>query len=441
MNSVRRVSARSFCSVLKKKRPNGFWKDVNNQRLFMNEAMKKLELKELDDWYSISANRLTKIGGSSLLRQYPTFMDLLSSVYPEHSWNPFKRSQVPHNYWKDVNHQRKWIHDLSNHLNITEINQWNQVSAKDVTNFPGGYRMLTIHGGVISMISHFYPDFKIDSSQRNMPSAHWKSYENQRIFMDNLGNQLGIKDLSEWRNVSYKKFLKHGGGSILLYYNSFFDLLQAIYPEYNWKNDLYKTGRVPLGYWHDIDNIRHFIKYFENVHFIKKLEDWYRISWIQIRKAGGGGLVPKYRKLSLLLRDVYPNFPWDDSKLSLSHKQSCQNHIFKIVVDLFPQEDVIEEYLYETESRSFEFDIYVPCLKLAFEYQGEHHYKEIPAFAGLELYIERDRNKRNFAKENDITLIEIPFDKWDGTKELLISYIKANNIEIFNKIKDNEQKF
>ena len=53
-------------------------------------------------------------------------------------------------------------------------------------------------------------------------------------------------------------------------------------------------------------------------------------------------------------------------------------------------------------------------MKLAFEYQGQQHYKYIPYFhknkEAFQNQKYRDYMKRNMCKDNGITLIEVPYD-------------------------------
>lgn len=66
------------------------------------------------------------------------------------------------------------------------------------------------------------------------------------------------------------------------------------------------------------------------------------------------------------------------------------------------------------------FDFYLPELNVCIEYQGEQHYRVVNFFGGEKGFIERQRNdniKRKFCKDNDIRLLEIPFDK-DVDEEL-----------------------
>lgn len=58
------------------------------------------------------------------------------------------------------------------------------------------------------------------------------------------------------------------------------------------------------------------------------------------------------------------------------------------------------------------YDFYIPSLNILIEYQGEQHYHEIKAFGGkkkFDIQIRHDKIKREFANNNGIDLIEIPY--------------------------------
>lgn len=62
------------------------------------------------------------------------------------------------------------------------------------------------------------------------------------------------------------------------------------------------------------------------------------------------------------------------------------------------------------------------------EYQGEQHYKAIEFFGGQESFLERQRNdniKRDYAKANQIPLLEIPYWEFNNIKEHLDTFINS----------------
>ncbi len=85
-----------------------------------------------------------------------------------------------------------------------------------------------------------------------------------------------------------------------------------------------------------------------------------------------------------------------------------------------------------------ELDIFLPKEKLAFEYQGEHHYRDIYSMGSNWQQRQRDEEKQVACKKQKITLIEVPY-WWDKEstslataiykeRQELLPYLKAGNL-------------
>lgn len=74
--------------------------------------------------------------------------------------------------------------------------------------------------------------------------------------------------------------------------------------------------------------------------------------------------------------------------------------------DLFPEaQDVHFNYLHPTFAfkdslKPMTFDIFIPSLKVAFEYQGEQHFHKTNLFGESENQINRDSEKKNVCEVN-----------------------------------------
>jgi hypothetical protein len=59
-----------------------------NQRAFLDDLYKKMNMTSMDDWYKVSGADLEKHGGRALVTKYnDSIMRMLKTVYPEYLTN------------------------------------------------------------------------------------------------------------------------------------------------------------------------------------------------------------------------------------------------------------------------------------------------------------------------------------------------------------------
>jgi hypothetical protein len=65
--------------------PRGFWSSLQNQRLFLDDMALKMDVKSVDDWYSVTRSKVIQHGGAGLLKHYNgSVAKMLQTVYPEY---------------------------------------------------------------------------------------------------------------------------------------------------------------------------------------------------------------------------------------------------------------------------------------------------------------------------------------------------------------------
>lgn len=103
---------------------------------------------------------------------------------------------------------------------------------------------------------------------------------------------------------------------------------------------------------------------------------------------------------------------------NLSVKWKNELSLFQMLKKVYP--DAI--YQYHTNWLGLQsLDIYVPSLKIGFEYQGQQHYQPVEYFGGAEAFEKRkflDQKKKELCLANDVRLIEWKYDE-PITKTLL----------------------
>jgi hypothetical protein len=106
-----------------------------------------------------------------------------------------------------------------------------------------------------------------------------------------------------------------------------------------------------------------------------------------------------------------------------------ENKLFSLISEHFPKAKKQQSPKWLGLQK---FDIYIPSLKVAIEYNGEQHFKPMKHFGGEEGFKknqERDLRKRELALKNGVKVIEWNYDKPVNRKNvaLLIEDLKSLN--------------
>ena len=95
----------------------------------------------------------------------------------------------------------------------------------------------------------------------------------------------------------------------------------------------------------------------------------------------------------------------------------------------------IKEYHININSEDISFirfDFYLPDLKLAIEYDGEQHFMPVSRFGGEEQFLriqKRDKFKNEYCKNNNITLIRIPYYEKDNITNIIHEILSPTTTE------------
>jgi hypothetical protein len=148
---------------------------------------------------------------------------------------------------------------------------------------------------------------------------------------------------------------------------------------------------------------------------ISQAEEWASISYMDIKALKGAqALLLQGGKFNLISQLV----PQPTNRHS---SRACeQQHMTRMVKQLFPnmvvktQYKCTEAYFVHSHAK-MEFDVFVPEISLALEYQGQQHFLSDDV-------IQRDSEKVNACQQLGITLVTVPY-WWDRTKDSLAATI------------------
>jgi hypothetical protein len=97
--------------------------------------------------------------------------------------------------------------------------------------------LLTKYGGSpAKVVSSIYSEHNWEDQKFNKSLGYWENIQNQRSFLDNIGKELGLKDIKDWYHVTQSQIKAKGGSRLLnLYRGSSAALLKSVYNNLKWK--------------------------------------------------------------------------------------------------------------------------------------------------------------------------------------------------------------
>ena len=104
--------------------------------------------------------------------------------------------------------------------------------------------------------------------------------------------------------------------------------------------------------------------------------------------------------------------------------------LFHIVEEIYPDVEIIRHHR-PNWLEGLELDIYIPSIKLAFEYQGLQHFQAVEHWGGkakLEIQKEHDSRKKRICKEKGVRLICVNYDE-ELTNEYIRKRIMLDEVE------------
>ena len=231
-----------------------------------------------------------------------SLFELLSDVYPEYEWLPWKFPVCPQHYWDDIKHQRKFIDYAEKELKINDKSDWysvtiqvhvsftpNLFSIKDLINLGGALLLKRYNNSLVKLLSKVYPDHSWLPWKFTRPQ-NLEDVQNQKQFADWVTQELKLKDMSDWYRVSIKvpilnmvynklqKDLEKVGGKLFLKlnHNSIFKLVSEVYPEYNWLPSKFHDY-APKSLVTNPDLRRDYVEWIAKQTNVKDMKDWYNI--------------------------------------------------------------------------------------------------------------------------------------------------------------------
>ena len=200
----------------------------------------QLGFKELDDWYGVTKEDITKNGGISLMKYYNSSPSrALRTVFPEHHWQLWRFKKTPNGYWKKEGTHKEFFDWLQIQLGIKEMDDWYKVTLEEVHKYGGKELIQAYYSNSISTaLQSIYPFHTWTFWKYNTSLAFnlWPRRKNQEEFFRWLGKTLGFQAMEDWYKITKEDIYHNGGRELLnIYYGGDpAKALKSIYPEHNW---------------------------------------------------------------------------------------------------------------------------------------------------------------------------------------------------------------
>jgi hypothetical protein len=411
-------------SVTRKKKTGPKPRTIEEAR---SEALSRLRsyakshgLRTLDDWYHVSLSKVYSLLSSTVQTAFGgDTQAAIQALFPKETVYPFKFPMSPMGLWTDPANRTAYILWLAKELKLQTQTDWYNATRKQIRDNYGSGLLQSFT--LLELLQETYPDKKWRPWLFiSAPQGFWRDPTNQRLFLEWVLTQekLAITkhNLSQLRSSALRKY--KGAASAFKVYANFPQAIRSLFPEFTFTPlDFQHKGR---GYWKEHNNQQDFLWSLGKSLGFSRLEDWYAITERDFELHGGISLL-SYHSNSPTETVVHllPEFSFDINKFARTSKYEAR--LYGIVKCLFFDYEVMlrvrhPDLRFSSTNRKMELDIYIPDLRLALEYQGGQHYHV--AWGGakeLRAIQSRDNEKRIACDTAEITLVEVPFDQWDGT--------------------------
>ena len=410
-----------------KRVPPGYWKKKSNRTFYMKWLERKLGFNSPEDWYGVTRDTFANNHGATLVSYFAHFpYDIVKEFNPNFSYKKWLfAGSVGNDFWEDIENVRKYMTWLRGKVPIkTNYDWYNELTTNTIRKYRGWGLLKHYKMSRAKLLKDCYRnyDWKFYLFDNVSPGS-WQEKRNRFEYMGWLKVQLNIQKPEDWYNVKRSDIYKHKGRTLLKYYKNYKELIQEYNSNYNYLE--WKFAETPKQYWFNSYNRKRYLFWLGEHLGFKKAKDWYDITIRHFRDNHGRGLLAYYgdQPAEIVIKNIEWN--WDIEKFTLGLK--TQKHLFKIIKSIYANKEVRWNYwhpdlIFSDSGARMQLDIFVVEENIAFEYQGEQHFKPNPRFGGKQAYlqlVERDKEKRQACQDAGIKLFEVKYTWKQTEKEIL----------------------
>jgi len=225
------------------RRPQKYWSSIENQKKYLDDVAKQLGLRDLDGWYSIGMNDLSKVGATSIFNVV-SLPKMLAAVYPKHPWDESKFSRRPQHYWSTLKHQKDFMDELGRKIGIrseADYDKWYDQPGSLFLEHHGHGLFELYEKDLPKLLASIYPNYnwQLWRFPRKITEVLKSDKETKKLF-DYLEKGLEIRRPEDWYRVTLEQLNDLGVGPFSKRIEGgLVTLLSKRYPNIEWDADAF----------------------------------------------------------------------------------------------------------------------------------------------------------------------------------------------------------
>lgn len=284
----------------------GQWSNKEYRRGFLERLADAHGVKSAGDWKKLGLKDVRDAGGGALLGWYGgSLRTALADCFPEVE-EEFELQKKAPGFWLSKENRKlalkQWAE--SEGVSLEEEETWATATKAKLTSKGLGRLVSHYNCSVTALVEDLLPHLAHTRKRRHSP-GWWDLQENRRAFLEEVAEKHGVREPSDWAQVSTTAVLSAGGSSLLTRMGNVHTALRDAFPEHDdaWQ----RTQCRPVlsrAYWDDEENVKSCIKAVADVYGLSSCKDWARLSARQAVNAGAASLL-RYRSLTDALEITY----------------------------------------------------------------------------------------------------------------------------------------
>lgn len=216
--------------------------DIRKARQFFDSVAKRLNINQVEEWYSIPQTRIAAIaGGEGVLAGFNRSLPhALQACYSEHKWEPWRFPRAPRNFYSVEENRRAVFNSISSELQIRSPPDWYSISQVQF-NRAGGRQLLKYAKdaeSLPSLLATLMPEHKWHPWLfRGTKNGYWGDRATHRPYLEWLAIELKIgSDFQRWYQVEAKAVRANHGSALLSHHygGNVGKMITTNFPEYPW---------------------------------------------------------------------------------------------------------------------------------------------------------------------------------------------------------------